>query len=153
MGSASTPSSAIFPSKTIPWILRRQSISSCSQVWQARISSGIGLLSGGAQRQTAVIYRSRRRKPSPTRSARGLLAKPARYSAGYRKSPEASPVNILPVRLEPCAPGASPTANTHAFGSPKPGTGLPQYCWSWKARRFCAAICSRQATRRGHLRH
>ena len=35
-------------------------------------------------------------------------------------------VNMRPVRLAPCAPGASPTTSTRAPGSPKPGTGLPQ---------------------------
>ena len=40
------------------------------------------------------------------------------------KFPEASPVNGRPVRLEPCAPGASPRMSTAALGSPKPGNGL-----------------------------
>ncbi len=34
-------------------------------------------------------------------------------------------MNMRPVRLEPCAPGASPTMSTCACRSPKPGTGLP----------------------------
>src|SRR5437588_4206466 len=65
------------------------------------------------------------------------------------KLPEASPVNGRPVRLEPCAPGARPSTTTRALGSPKPGTGLPQYSQSWYARRFSRATCSRYATRRG----
>src|SRR5439155_14805097 len=45
--------------------------------------------------------------------------------------------------------GARPSTTTRALGSPKPGTGLPQYSQSWYARRFSRATCSRYATRRG----
>ncbi len=38
-----------------------------------------------------------------------------------------SPVNMRPVRLAPCAAGASPTINKGAFASPNPGTGRAQY--------------------------
>ena len=38
--------------------------------------------------------------------------------------PDASPVNCRPVRLEPWAPGARPTARMRARWSPKPGHGL-----------------------------
>ena len=41
-------------------------------------------------------------------------------------SPLEPPVNTLPVRLPPCAAGASPTTIKRACASPKPGTGRPQ---------------------------
>src|SRR5208282_1265997 len=63
--------------------------------------------------------------------------------------PDASPVKGRPVRLEPWAPGARPMISTRASGSPKPGTGLPQYSQSRYAWRFSRATCSRYATRRG----
>ena len=59
----------------------------------------------------------------------GMFAKPARWSAAIRKSPEPptpSPVNTRPVRLAPCAAGARPTISSRAAGSPKPGTGRAQ---------------------------
>ena len=93
---------------------------------QAASSSGAGLLSGGAQRHAAEMYASVNISPSPRPREVGWLANPARCSAAYRKSPELSPVNMRPVRLAPCAPGARPTIRTRAAGSPKPGTGLPQ---------------------------
>jgi hypothetical protein len=58
-----------------------------------------------------------------------MLANPARLSAAMRKSPEPpipSPVNTRPVRLAPCAAGASPTISSRAAGSPNPGTGFDQ---------------------------
>ena len=64
-----------------------------------------------------------------------FVESPARCSAGKRKRPDASPVNCRPVRFEPCAPGARPTARMRARWSPKPGTGLPQYSESMYARR------------------
>src|SRR5262245_53053115 len=60
---------------------------------------------------------------------------------------------MRPVRLPPCAAGAKPTTSSRALGSPKPGTGLPQYSSSRNAARFSHAVCSRHATRRGHFRH
>src|SRR5258708_33271323 len=92
-------------------------------------------------------------KPSSQFTAVGWFAKPASYSAWYKKSPERSPVNIRPVRFEPCAPGANPRINSSAWGSPKAGTGLPQYSQSRNARRFSRATFSRYATSRGHFRH
>ena len=59
---------------------------------------------------------------------------------------------MRPVRLAPCAAGASPTTTTDACGSPKPGTGRPQYSSSRNAARFSAATCSRHATSRGQAR-
>ena len=82
----------------------------------------------------------------------GWLAKPARHSAANRKSPERSPVNMRPVRLAPCAAGASPSTSRRAAGSPNPGSGRPQYSCSANAARRSRATCSRQATRRGQRR-
>ncbi len=62
-------------------------------------------------------------------------------------------MNIRPVRLAPCAAGASPTISSRGFGDPKLGTGRPQYGWSAKARRLDSATSSRQPTSRGHARH
>src|SRR5690606_9259113 len=80
------------------------------------------------------------------------LAKPAAFIAAKRNSPEAprpSPVKTLPVRLPPCAAGASPTTSRRARGSPNPGTGRPQYV-SWrKATRFSRATCRQYVRRRG----
>ena len=67
----------------------------------------MGLLSGGAQRTAAVMYRSFSVSPSLRSVALGWLANPVSYSTGYMNLPEASPVNGRPVRLEPCAPGRS----------------------------------------------
>src|SRR5215469_15502680 len=57
---------------------------------------------------------------------------------------------MRPVRLAPCAAGASPTIKTRAAGSPKEGTGLPQYVQSRKARRRAAAIREQCSRKRGH---
>src|SRR5262249_48952631 len=65
------------------------------------------------------------------------------------KFPDESPVNGRPVRFDPCAPGASARTMTCALGSPKPGTGFPQYSHSRYARRFSRAIFSRYSTSRG----
>ena len=71
--------------------------------------------------------RAVRRRPSSRPVEVGWLANPARCSAANSQSPERSPVNTRPVRLPPCAAGARPSTYTRAAGSPKPGTGLPQY--------------------------
>ena len=68
--------------------------------------------------------------PSSRELASGCEAKPASCSTGNKKSPDPSPVNGLPVRFDPCAPGASPSASTRAWGSPNEGTGRPQYSQS-----------------------
>src|SRR5262249_37600567 len=65
---------------------------------------------------------------------------------------ERSPVKTRPVRFPPCAAGASPSTSTRARGSPKPGTGRPQYSSSRNAARFVHATSSRHATSRGHAR-
>ena len=52
-------------------------------------------------------------------SKSGMLAKPVRWRAAIRKSPEPptpSPVKTRPVRLAPCAAGARPTMRTRAAG-------------------------------------
>ncbi len=121
--------------------------------WQLFNSSGFGLFAGGAQRPDAVKYKSLRTRPSSREEADGWFANPARYNAGYKNPPDASPVKFLPVRLEPCAPGASPTTTTRASGSPNPGTGLPQYSWSIYALRLTRATSSRHSTSRAHFRH
>src|SRR5205823_13151070 len=64
-----------------------------SDLRQRAISSGVGLLSGGAQRTAERMYASVRRRPSPAWRAVGMLAKPALCSARMRKSPDPSPVN------------------------------------------------------------
>jgi hypothetical protein len=82
----------------------------------------------------------------------GWFASPALLSARKSQSPLRSPVNIRPVRFPPWAAGARPTTSMRAFGSPKPGSGFPQYAESRKAARFSRATLSRYATSRGHLR-
>ena len=77
----------------------------------------------------------------------------ARGARGHRKSPDASPVKTRPVRLPPCAAGASPTSRIRASGSPKPGTGRPQYVSSRKRATFSRATRSRHSTSRGQRRH
>jgi len=100
--------------------------SSSSQCEQLRCSSGKGLLPGGAQRTTALIHMSFNIRPSLRLCEFGCDANPASYSTGNIKSPEPSPVNGLPVRFDPCAPGARPRTSTRAAGSPNDGTGRPQ---------------------------
>src|SRR3712207_6687510 len=82
----------------------------------------------------------------------GVFEKPVRWSAPKRKSPERSPVKKRPVRLAPCAAGARPKTTKCASGSPKPGTGRPQYSSPVKAALFSRATFSRQATSRGQRR-
>ena len=65
--------------------------------------------------------------PSSRCSEDGWVAKPAAWSAPKSHVPLWSPVNMRPVRLPPCAAGASPTSSTRASGSPKPGSGRAQY--------------------------
>ena len=90
-------------------------------------SVGVGLLAGGAQRTAAAMYASVRVSPSSARREAGRSARPTSWSAAHRKSPEASPVKTRPVRLPPWAAGASPSSRIRASGSPKPGSGRPQY--------------------------
>jgi hypothetical protein len=114
-------------------------------------SSGVGLLPGGAHRLTAATYAPSSRSPSPGAIDVGWFASPHRYSDAYRKSPLRSPVKMRPVRLPPCAAGASPTINSRAVASPNPGSGRPQYVSSANRATFSCATCSRHATRRGHF--
>ena len=90
-------------------------------------SSVVGRFCGGGQRFTAVTYAPRSRSPSSPLTEVGWLASPARWIAANSQSPERSPVKIRPVRLPPCAAGASPTTTIPARGSPKPGSGRAQY--------------------------
>src|SRR5215469_16265924 len=59
---------------------------------------------------------------------------------------------MRPVRLPPCAAGARPTTRMRAAGSPKPGTGRPQYVQSRNRATRSAATRLRWATSRGHSR-
>ena len=59
---------------------------------------------------------------------------------------------MRPVRLPPCAAGASPRIAIAAAGSPKPGSGRPQYSSDANAARRSRATDSRHATSRGHRR-
>jgi hypothetical protein len=137
-------SNPIRPSATITRTRGIALISASRCGRQLAISSGVGLLSGGAQRTAAAMYASRNTRPSSARREVGMLAKPARCSAAIRKSPEPpapSPVNTRPVRLAPCAAGASPTISRRASASPNPGTGRAQYVSSRYARRFSRPTC------------
>jgi hypothetical protein len=147
-----TPSCAVFPKATTKRSAGSSRISSRRKGRQLAISSVVGRFSGGTHRQTAERKRSRSAKPSSLETDFAREENPARWSAGKRKSPEESPVNMRPVRFDPCAPGARPATRTRASGSPNPGTGLPQYSSERKARRFSHATRSRHSTRRGHRR-
>src|SRR5262245_10698170 len=59
---------------------------------------------------------------------------------------------MRPVRLPPCAAGASPTISRRALSEPRLGTGLPQYSWSRKRRTFTRATSSRYTVNRGQSR-
>src|SRR5690606_33527122 len=83
---------------------------------QVSRSPGVGLLAGGAQWTGEVIRTPWRSRPSSACSDVGWEARPTSYSAWYSTSPERSPVNIRPVRLPPCAAGASPTISRRASG-------------------------------------
>ena len=77
---------------------------------------------GGAQRATGGdVAVAQLQAVVAARPTSGWLAKPARWSAANRKSPERSPVKTRPVRLPPWAAGARPTTSSRACGSPKPG--------------------------------
>jgi len=121
-------SNAIRPSATTTRTFLNNPNSRTRNVRHARISSVAGLLSGGAHRADAVIHASRNSSPSSRQWLSACVANPVLCSTPYRKSPDLSPVNIRPVRFAPCAPGARPTINTRAAGSPNGGTGFPQYC-------------------------
>ena len=60
---------------------------------------------------------------------------------------------MRPVRLPPCAAGASPTTTRRASGSPKPGSGRAQYSSEAKARGAESEASLRQATSRGQATH
>ena len=116
-------------------------------------SSLVGLLSGGAHFTTDDTHAPVNARPSSDETDSACDANPARYIARYNQSPLLSPVNMRPVLLAPCAAGAKPTTQTVAFGSPNPGTALPQYSSLRKDARLSRATDSRHSTNRGHDRH
>ncbi len=61
-------------------------------------------------------------------------------------------MNTRPVRLPPCAAGASPTSRIRASAGPNPGTGRPQYVSSRKRATLTLACSSRQSTSRGQAK-
>ena len=109
-------------------------------------------MAGGAHFTAAVTHAPCSASPSPAWTEHGWLASPTRCIDANRKSPLRSPVNTRPVRLAPWAAGARPSTTMRAAGSPKPGTGRPQYVSSRNAARFSTATCSRHATSRGQAR-
>ena len=113
-------------------------------------SPGVGLFPGGAQWAIAVTITRLRTRPSPIEADVAWLASPALCSDRYSQSPLLSPVNIRPVRFAPCAAGASPTISPVASGSPKFGTGLPQYSSPLNAARFSRATRVHQSRNLGH---
>ena len=117
-----------------------------------RVLPGEACCPAGAQRAAAVTRQSRSMSPSSRRSEAGWLANPDSWSASYSHWPLRSPVNIRPVRLAPWAAGAKPMTTSAAEGSPKAGTGRPQYSSDRYLRTFSIATCSRQATSRGQRR-
>jgi hypothetical protein len=101
--------------------------SAASHGAHAARSAGVGLLSGGAHRTAAATRVWVKTSPSAASTHSAWLARPARCSAAIRTSPDRSPVNTRPVRLAPCAAGASPTITISGLASPNPGAGRPQY--------------------------
>ena len=89
-------------------------------------SAVVGLLTGGAHRTPRVRRVCRSSCPSPACVLVGCVASPARCSAAYSQSPLRSPVKMRPVRLPPCAAGASPTTRMRGRRAPQPDTGRPQ---------------------------
>ena len=81
-------------------------------------------------------------RPGPRHGAPRTGSRPS--VAGERRGP---------VRLPPCAAGASPTIRIRAVGSPNPGSGRPQYVSSRNRATFSRATRSRHSTSRGHRRH
>ena len=86
--------------------------SAASQGAQVSRSVTEGLFSGGAHRTAATILAPISRWPSPAAVDVGSAASPHRCSEANRTSPLRSPVKIRPVRLPPCAAGASPRIST-----------------------------------------
>ena len=86
---ANQASQAILPSATTT--RRRGSAATSASRWsaQATISSGSGLLSGGAQRTAAAIYTSRNRKPSSDALRGGDVRETGAMERAIRKSPDA----------------------------------------------------------------
>ena len=102
------------------------------------VRSRRGLFSGGAHRTAATIRAPISRWPSPAAVRLvGSAASPHRYSEANRKSPLRSPVKIRPVRLPPCAAGASPTISTRgARRLPSRAPAAPSTARSRERRAF-----------------
>ena len=62
------------------------------RMWQAAISAGVGLLSGGAQRTAAAMNASLSASPSSACRDVGMFAKPCACIARIRKSPAADAI-------------------------------------------------------------
>src|SRR5436190_1505070 len=90
-----------------------------------------------------------RARAEAVKAGRGRFAKPFRCIEANSQSPERSPVKTRPVRFPPWAAGARPSTYTRARGSPKPGTGRPQYSSFANDARFSRATRSRHSTSRG----
>ncbi len=151
--AANVDCQAMPPRVTMPVTSVVSSSSRLNHAPQVRFSVAVGLFSGGAQCTGETILTPLSRRPSAACLVVPWLARPARCSAAMIQSPERSPVNILPVRFPPCAAGANPTTSRCGLGSPKEGTGRPQYGSVANARRFSAATRSRHRTSLGHARH
>ena len=89
-------------------------------------SSFVGLSSGGTHLKARVINVFFSFKPSLIWSEFGWLLKPDLNKQLNKKSADLSPVKTRPVRVAPCAAGASPIIIIFPFKSPNPEIGLPQ---------------------------
>ena len=96
-------------------------------------------------RRTASVRRRR--------TARAAGRKTRRVERPKQEVPRGIAVKTRPVRLPPCAAGASPTSRIRASGSPNPGTGRPQYVSSRNRATFSRATRSRHSTNRGQRWH
>jgi len=119
----------IHQTRSCPGKQPRATPASAESLRPARRAVALLLRSGFVGRRSATDDgadpRPREFHPIITRDGFGCEAKPASCSTGKRKFPDPSPVKGLPVRLEPCAPGASPSTSTRAFLSPKEAPACP----------------------------
>ena len=88
----------------------------------------------------------------PGRHARRPGGQAAPVQRREQESPLRSPVKIRPVRLPPCAAGASPSMRIAGSGTPA-GHRAPPVRLVDEGLARTAATSSRQATRRGQARH
>ena len=139
----SAPSQANAPSADHDPEPRKEPTRGRGTAGRRRVPPGVGRLAGGAQRTTAVTYASRQARARRRVRRRWAGSRiPARCSDANRKSPDRSPVKMRPVRLPPCAAGASPTTSDAGRGSPNPGTGRPS-----RARRRTGRPCRARPAR------